>query len=252
MEILKMKDKAESYRIDKTPLPDLPMRLLVIGKSQFAGKTNLLANLMNRPYDDTDLTGTLGYRKDFKGHNMYVVCPSSDIDEKWGAIIEFKEIPSENVYSSYDEEALKMLYDRLTTQYKESINNGEKPEHTIILFDDISSSGKLKSKTNGVIAELFQRGRHILCSTVLLAQNYVDIPTACRKNCTACIIFEQPLSAMEAIFKDHGKITKNIFIREFEKATKDRHTMFTINYSNPPDQRFLDTNFEPIAILNGY
>ena len=57
-----MKDNTDSYTIKKNKLFDLPMRLLLIGKSG-NGKSSFLGNLLLRK----DM-----YRNDFKPENIYI------------------------------------------------------------------------------------------------------------------------------------------------------------------------------------
>ena len=59
--ILKMHDSAEDNRVHKEDTFDLPMRLLIIGKSQLSGKTNLVGNLVLRPYGGDDTSGKQMY-----------------------------------------------------------------------------------------------------------------------------------------------------------------------------------------------
>ena len=40
LQIYKMRDKSDSYVIKKHLIPDLPCRILVVGKSFLSGKTN--------------------------------------------------------------------------------------------------------------------------------------------------------------------------------------------------------------------
>lgn len=247
---LKMKDTAESYRIKKKIMFDLPMRLLILGKSQYAGKTNEAGNFFIRPFDENDVGGLDCYRNDFEGNNIYIVSPSTDIDHKWKSIIECKNVPEGNIFNSYNENQLVELYRQLEANYKESVSNNRIPDHVLIIMDDITSSGKLKSKRNGIICELFQRGRHILVSTVILGQYYTDIPPSCRTNATGCIIFDQPYSRMEAVYKDHGKkVSKKEFIQEFDRVTEEDHSYMAIKYDGPRSQRFLDRYFKPIPKL---
>ena len=59
--ILKMKDRGEKHYTAKDRIFDLPFKLIIIGRSQLAGKTNLLGNLLLRKEY---------YLNDFKGENM--------------------------------------------------------------------------------------------------------------------------------------------------------------------------------------
>ena len=60
IEIKRMKDKGERHYTDKNDLFNLPMKLLVIGRSQLSGKTNFICSILLD--DDPRL-----YGDDFKG-----------------------------------------------------------------------------------------------------------------------------------------------------------------------------------------
>jgi len=63
--ILKVRDKNDSYYTPIERLFDLPMRLLINGKSQLSGKTTIILNLLLNP--------TFGYDKLFDGEHIYIV-----------------------------------------------------------------------------------------------------------------------------------------------------------------------------------
>lgn len=241
--LIKMADATEQHRIHKPDLFDLPMKVLIVGKSQLSGKTNTIGNLVLRPYSKDDAAQQM-YNGDFLGRNIYIVCPSTKLDPKWAAIIDSKEIPPGNVFQSYDEEELNALYDRLEKNFH--IN----PEHTLVILDDCSFSGALKAKLHGALARLFMNGRHLLISTLVTAQKYSDIFTGARENCTAAMFFGCSMKQAELIYMDHGTTSKTKFMKAFRDSTREKHSFMVINYSNDADRRFMDSNFEPIDELN--
>lgn len=246
MEILKMKDASESFRVKKEKLFDLPLRLLVVGKSAYAGKTNWLGNAVLRPYDESDKTGKEFYKNDFNGENIYIFCPSKDLDQKWRAIIKGKKIPESNVYSGYDEEEMTALYEKLHEQYLSDVASGKKPKHTLVILDDCSFDGSLVNKRTGAISRLFCQGRHQLISTIATSQKYSQVSTTARENCTGCILFDCSQKQLELIHADHGLGKKQDFIELFRKATEEPHSFLVINYSNTRKNRFQDKNFNPM------
>ena len=179
-DMIALKEPFTDYIVDKGDLPNLPMRFLIVGPSQFSGKTTVIANMLLRPYDKTDISGEDFYRNNFKGENMYVITPSADVDFKWKKLIEYKAIPPENIFSSYEEEDLKGIFDTVETKFKLAVADGEKPEHSLVILDDCSFDGSLKKKVCGAISKLFCNARHILLSSILTSQKYSDIPTTCR------------------------------------------------------------------------
>lgn len=242
----KMADRSESYRIKKPHMFDLPMRVMVVGKSMLSGKTNLFANLLLRPWGPDDATGQECYKNDFKGRNIYIVCPSTDLDSKWRNIIDVNMIPQGNIYKEYDEEELRGLYERIRERFEADVAAGRKPEHNLIVMDDISYSGDLKSKQNGVVNMIAMNGRHILLSSIILAQKYTDISTGTRENMTGGMFFDCSQKQLELIYTDHGIQEKKSFIKMFREATEEPHSYLVINYSNPTRERFMTQHFEPI------
>ena len=246
LEILKMRDTAEGHRVHKDKAFDLPMRLLIIGKSQLSGKTNTVGNLMLRPFDDTDKSGREFYKNDFKGDNIYIVCPSTLIDHKWASIVKGKRIPPENIMMKYDEEELTKLYERLEEEYHEKVDAGEKPEHKLVIFDDVTHSGDLKAKLHGVMARFACNSRHILVSVMVTAQKYSDVSTSLRENATGLMLYACSNKQGDLIYNDIGESCKADFMRMFRRATEKRHSFLVCNYSNDHDHRFMDSNFQKI------
>ena len=134
VEILKMIDSAEGNRVHKRSTFDLPMRLLIVGRSQLSGKTNTIGSILLRPYDLSDQTGEQFYKHDFEGDNIHIVCPSTLVDHKWMSIIQGKKIPPENIFQKYDEQQLTDLYGRLEQQYYDAMERGDKPKHKLVIY----------------------------------------------------------------------------------------------------------------------
>lgn len=241
IEILKMRDDdTEGLRVHKPTLFDLPMRLLIIGKSQLSGKTNLVGNLLLRPYGPDDKSGQEFYKNNFEGRNIYIVCPSLQKDDKWKSIIHGKNIPDGNVYHRYDEDELENLYHKLEDEFQ------QRKEHTLIIMDDCSWGGDLKSKLHGVMAKLACNGRHSFISLIITSQKYSDISTTLRENATGIIFYSCSQKQLELIYNDVGLSSKKEFCDMFRRVTNVPHTFMCVNYSNPPDRRFMDTYFQPV------
>ena len=247
VEILKMRDTAEDLRVHKRSTFDLPMRLLIVGKSQLSGKTSTVGSLTLRPFDQTDESGMQFYKNDFDGNDIYVVCPSTLIDYKWSSIIRGKKIPPENIMQKYDEEMLTKLYEKLEDQYHEAMDAGEKPTHKLIILDDCSFGGSLKEKLNGIISRLASNSRHILVSLIVTAQKYSDLLTSLRENATGMMLYQCSNKQGELIYNDVGEKPKKEFMDEFRRATAKKHSFMVVNYSNDPDERFLDSNFQKLT-----
>jgi hypothetical protein len=238
LSIYKVKDEAETYYTKKDLIFDVPFRLLIVGKSQLSGKSNILVNLLLR--DEF-------YNKDFDGENIFLVSPSITNDEKLKKIIKVKEIPEENLFLEYDEDILKELYQMLQDEYEEAKANGEKPQNKLIIFDDMSYNGALKSKQHGIINKIFSNGRHINLSIITTSQKYSDLLTSSRENCNGAIFFNCSNKQLELIEADHNYLsTKKEFMNMFRQVMGEKHSFLVVNYTNPKEQRYLDKNFDVI------
>jgi len=240
LEIYKVKDKHERHYITKKHIFNLPMRLLIVGKSQRSGKSNYLVNLLLRPEF---------YLNDFDGENMFIVSGSIKTDMKLRTLVKQKDIPDENLFEEYDETDIEGIYEYIEEQFYEAVENGEKPPQSIIVFDDMSFSGALKNRRNGMISKIFSNGRHINLSCIVTAQKYSDINTAARENATGLILFTCSDKQLDLIADDHSYIQKKSFKKLFRQNTsKTKHSNFVINYDNDIMELYLNENYEVIQI----
>jgi hypothetical protein len=239
LSIFKVKDKAETYYTHKKRIFDLPMRLLIIGKSQFSGKSNLVVNLLCR--DEY-------YNKDFAGEDIFIISPSIYSDAKLEKLVKIKNIPEENLYESYDESMITSIYDLLEQEYEENVADKIKPTNKLIVFDDMSFSGVFKKKINGIISKIFSNGRHINLSVITTSQKYSDLSTSARENCSGAIFFQCSNKQLELIEADHNILLdgKKAFMKMFRGVLEEPHSFLVVNYSNPKEERYLDKDFNPV------
>jgi hypothetical protein len=231
LNILPMIDKSDTYNIKKDVVCNVPFKMGIVGKSQLSGKTTLACNLIMR--DEY-------YGKDFKGENIYIISPSLETP-KIKNLIKYKKIPDENLYLDYDEEELEELYDMIEENFNDKVNNNKKPVHSLILFDDIGYSGKLRNKSNGIMDKMICNGRHFLLSSMILVQKYTQLSPCFRENLTGLISYACSYNQLEFIINEHNTTKeKKIFIKEFLDATNKKHSFFFINYSNDFKQRFME------------
>ena len=235
--ILRMRDSSEKYYTAKKRIFDLPMRLLLVGKSHLSGKTNLLGNLLLREEY---------YYGDFKGENIYIISPSSR-DPKLVAIKERLDIPSTNFIPQYDEMLLDNIIALIKSEYYEAIDQKKKPNNSLIVFDDMSFGGALL-KRHSNIQRIFCNMRHYNCSCIITTQSYIDLLTACRENASGCYLFACSDRQLDSITDDHSYIPKKQFRKMFRDITRDKHSYLAINYSNDANERYLDSDLKPIDI----
>lgn len=239
-EIYKAKDKAEKYYTKKNIIFDLPARILICGKSQFSGKSNLILNLLLRPEF---------YGNDFEGEHIFLISASTETDHKIKTLIEVKDIPPENIMEDFDEDHLTDIYEAIEQNYLEAEQEGERPPNVLFIFDDISFKGDM-GKTKGVVSRLFCNGRHSNISCIITGQKYTGktgFNTTARENATGCIIFSCSDMQLEAVLKDHNKLQdKKQFKKMFRDVTKEQYSFMVINYTNPFEELYLDKNFNQI------
>jgi len=246
--ILPLKDPHMDMRVAKEDLFDLPMRMIIIGKSQLSGKSTMISNLLLRPWGDDDTAGKQFYKNDFDGENIYIVCPSFDLDAKMTMIQKGKKIPDANIWREYDEAELEAWYDGIQEKFERDVAEGKTPKHTLLVLDDCSFSGALKATLNGILSRIACNGRHILVSMIVTAQKYTSISTTIRENATGVICFESSNKQLDLLYEDHGNMTRKAFDTMFRNATRDKHTFLCINYSNSHERRFMDSNFKAIKV----
>lgn len=245
--LTKVNDPNDIDHIKKEQLWDLPMRLGIIGKSLISSKTTTLEHLFCRPYSDHDIEGQRFYRKNFKPENIYIVCPT--MDGKMQMMIEALEIPSTNIMTEYNEEQLLRVCDNIERMHFERKAKGEPPEHTVIVMDDVTHSGKLREKVHGVISKIVCNLRHALLSLVVTAQYYVHLPPVFRAQATGIMMFEAVGDGLEHLVAEHSKAEdKKAFRALFKKATSVPRKAFVINYTKP--ERYFDGDFMPMSTDN--
>lgn len=221
-EILKVKDKEDKAFVKHEVLPDLPCRMLVTGRSMISGKTNFCVNILTLPQF---------YGKLFKGDNIFIVSPSLKTD-KLQHIIKHKMIPHCNLYDEYDEDLLMKLYGQLKDEYEQA----DTKTHKLILIDDCSFNGSLKSKNFGFIALLGQNSRHYLINTILISQKYCDTNINYRQNMSCLVAFATTMSECELICMENNCSTsKKKFMEAFNKATRMKHDFFMVDYTKDYD-----------------
>lgn len=237
-EILKMKAHTfDDAKINLDKIFSLPARVAIVGKSELSGKSNLVCNLLLRDRF---------YKGKFEPENMFIICASSDIDEKYNILSKELDIPEMNIMRKYNEDQLNDLYDLIMEEQLLRIEEKKRLKHYCFIFDDISFSGALKKYKNGIISKLACNGRHLMISTFITSQKYSDISTTFRENLTGLILYSCTNKQLDTIYEDHGLVEKKQFIKKFRELTNEPYSFMVINYSNPTNERYMDKNFEPV------
>ena len=190
------------------------------------------------------------YSNDFEGKNIFVISPSINSDPKLATLCSEKEIPDKNTFDFYDEELVEAIYNMIEEEYIETVEKKKKPPNFLIFFDDMSYSGIFKSKNFGIINKIFSNGRHINLSVIMTAQKATDCPTNAFENLTMGIFFSCSDRQLDKIEHDvNYQSNKKVFKTKFREITSEPHSFLCVNFSNKPDEMYLDKNFEPVNFL---
>ena len=236
LKILKMKDKSDKYAIDKGLLFDLPFRLLLVMKTG-GGKSNLIGNLFRDEF----------YGKDFKGDDIYIVSPMMN-DNKLNTLIDFKDIPDDNVMTSFDSDVISALYDKLTEEFAEAVEKKKKPVQSVIIMDDISWSGDLRKGNFNIVNKIFCNGRKHNISIIITSQFYKHILPSCRSQASGIIVGNTSEKQLKSISDDNNYLEggEKAFRSLFRKYVVEKHDFLIINYSNKFKDMYLDKDFKVI------
>ena len=241
--ILKVKDITDSYYKQMEQIFDMPFRLLINGKSQYTGKSTMILNLLLR---DEFYNGL------FLGENIHIFS-NNKLDNKMKIMAEQMDIPESNI-NEFDNDLLEVLYDHMSEQFMEETMDGGKPPNRLIIFDDCGYSGGLSSyKKVNIINKMICQGRHLNLSQIYTSQKYSQCSTTLRTNITGAILFGTNSRELDAIADDFSMFdNKKDFINLFRKTTASPRSFMVCDYSKPPKEMYLDSNFQTINWMDVY
>lgn len=249
LNVLKIDNEMDQYRVQKEVVPSLPFKLIVIGKSDASGKTTNVINMLTRPFDEHDTDGFDYYVNDFLPEDIYIVSRSLQLDNGWKKYIRLRGIPPENLYHDYNEKRLMSLYTTLRNQFMSSVEMGEPPVHSLIIFDDCSADGSFKKKMHGVLSLLICEGRQSFISTILTTQYIKDIPPGAREGAGCFILYRANAAVLDKIYEEVGMGDPNVFKKAFRRVTKEPRQFMVVMQNNPIERMFLDHTWTPIKEL---
>ncbi len=234
--IQRLKDKSDNNVTDKGLIDNVPFRCLLCAGSGL-GKTNFLANMVLK---------NEWYNKDFYGDDIYIFSPLKN-DNKMNTIISQKEIPEENVFTEFDEDILKEIYDLSVREFEERTNAKKRIYNKLIILDDLSYSGVLRAKQTGQINRVFCNGRKHNISIIISSQRYTQISPVQRSNFTSAVLFNTANSQVEAIEQDVNFLkTRKAFKNMFRENVDEKRDFLYVNFSNEKKDIYLDKDFKVI------
>ena len=238
--VFKMKDISDNFTIKKNDIPSLPMRMLAIGRTGCGKSSIALGNLLLR--DEF-------YRKDFLPENIFIFSGSLSGDIKLRTIIDNLDIPSSNLFDTYDQEAAHDIYDMLVENFNEKINDKLKPEHSLIIFDDLGYTNLQKTnKKNNILDKILCNGRKFLISTITLNQKLTQLNTNAREQCSAVMLWKSTKKQVDLAESTFNYLdNRNAFFELVRKNTIGQHDFIVMDFQKPEIYR--DMNFNPIPNL---
>tara|TARA_Y100000114_G_C11756132_1_gene326940 strand:- start:450 stop:1187 length:738 start_codon:yes stop_codon:yes gene_type:complete len=238
LKIKVMKDKSDDFEIDKGLLFDVPFRLLLVMRTG-GGKSNIIANFFRNDF----------YGKDFDGDDIYIISPMIN-DNKLNTLVEFKDIPEDNIITEYDEEIISAIYDKLTEEFSERVEMGKRPHNKVFIFDDVSWSGSLRKGYFNIINKIFCNGRKHNISVIITSQFYNHILPSCKGQASGMVIGNTSEKQLKNIADDNNYLKdEKTFKKMFRENVKEKHDFLVINYSNKSDEIYLNKDFEVITSI---
>ena len=238
--VFKMKDISDSFTIKKDDIPSLPMRLLAIGRTGCGKSSIALGNLLLRPEF---------YRNDFLPENIFIFSGSLSGDIKLRTIIDTLDIPSGNLFSSYDQESAHDIYDMLVENFNEKVNDKLKPEHSLIIFDDLGFTNLQKTnKKHNILDKILCNGRKFLISTITLNQKLTQLNTNAREQCSAVLLWKSTKKQVDLAESTFNYLSnRNAFFELVRKNTVGQHDFLVMDFQKKEIYR--DMEFNPIPNL---
>tara|TARA_R110001599_G_scaffold126008_2_gene298970 strand:- start:8462 stop:9214 length:753 start_codon:yes stop_codon:yes gene_type:complete len=239
LKLYKMIDKTDSNTTEKDIIDNVPFRMIICGRSGL-GKTSLIGGLLLLPNF---------YKNDFLGERIFLFSPMKN-DYKMSVIVKEKDVPADNIFTEYDDDVLNALYDSLVDEYEENLEDGVKDKkklNSLIILDDMSFDGSLKSGMYNAINRVFMNGRKNMISICVSSQLYVQISTGQRSNATSIFFYNSAMRQRELFETDNNYLqSKKQFFKMLDDNLKNKRDFIYVNYSNEKDKFYLDKDFNVI------
>ena len=237
----KMKDKSDNFTIKKNNgFFSLPARILGIGKTGCGKSSICLGNFLLLPEF---------WRGLILPENIFIFSGSLAGDLKLSVVRENLEIPDENCFDSFDEVVGHTIYDMLVDNFNDAVNNNMKPEHSLIVFDDLGFTNMMnKNKKNSILDRIFSNGRKYLISTLCLNQRISQISTNAREQASGIVLFKASKKQKELIEADFNYLpSKKQFMDMLTSHTEGKNDFMVIDLNDPDENIYKDKNFKKIC-----
>lgn len=247
-----MIDSNDTNNINKKHLASLPTRSLLIAPSGF-GKSSLLGWLLCN-------SGEEGYKDNILPENIYIFSGSykknkgiNGGDEKLHKVIKYVDIPEENIFENYDNELILELYNMICENYNQRLEDGEKVEHSMIIFDDLGYMNKMNKirLENSAIDKLMCNSRKFLCSVIILNQRITQCSPTVISQANNIILWKPNNRDLEIFENNFNYLdNKKLFRKMVRKHTENKHDFLVIDLTKNNKEIYRDKNFEPIKFCS--
>ena len=156
---------------------------MVVCGQQGAGKTSTIISML---------------KSCWKGcfEDIFLIMPSISVASIAQEDNVFAELPDENVFDDFTEEAM-------TDIEQKTKENSLNKEHSLLIIDDYGSVfGNEKLEQNKILRRMCIKTRHHKCSIVLLLQNIYQLPKKLREVCSSIMFFNLGKSQNEKLIRE--------------------------------------------------
>ena len=163
-----------------------------------------------------------------KFSKIYCICPTERINRFYSDLINNDEC----IFDKYDEGWVEKLIQKMTEI------NSNKPakerKNVLLILDDIVSDHNFHQSPT--LKKLFIRGRHINIAIILTFQYLNLIPPVARNNLDWLFVGQMNKQSIDLLTNEFisGDITKEEFIRMYNRCTKD-YNFLVINNTSVKD-----------------
>jgi Poxvirus A32 protein. len=113
-------------------------------------------------------------------------------------------------------------------------------------MSDLKSFGS----KNNIINTLFVNGRHVGLSVILTSQYYTCIPSATRSNATCVVVFPTSDKELDKISYEHSPCDCATFKSKIKQNQREAYDFCMIDYSKPSGERFKNSLFQTIEMID--
>lgn len=204
-----------------------------------SGKSTLICNMLARQ-------NTFGYLTWYQ--NVFVLSPTSDLDETWDVLKPPHYVPWEH-HCTDGKKRMTAAIHFLNPSWEgvDAILDAQEklPEQrrgrTLIIADDMAS--EMKTRAHPALTRLVFSGRHRRVWFWLTSQMYRSVPRQIRTNSPFIVIFRVNRNEAKTLAEELSVTSEQEFIDALNRATEPRFGFLTVDMARAPTER-LGMNFE--------